>query len=96
MGSVCTGKDVQVELRPAPVGTGVVFLRMDSSSSKPVRAHVSNVVDTRLATSIGNADWSVQTIEHLLAALMGLGIDNVKIRVFGNELPILDGSANLD
>ena len=53
---------------------------------------MSNVVDTRLATSIGDANWSVQTIEHLLAALMGLGIDNVKIRVF-ETVPILDGSA---
>lgn len=86
-----TGKSVEVALHPAPAGTGVVF--MGPASVTPVKAHVSNVVDTRLATSIGDANWSVQTIEHLLAALMGLGIDNVEIRVFGNELPILDGSA---
>ena len=88
-----TGKAVHVELRPASVDTGVVFGFPKTSGGALVPAHVAHVVDTQLATSIGDAKGRVQTIEHLLAALRGVGLDNVCIAVDGDELPILDGSA---
>ena len=91
-----TGSPAQVVLHPAPAGSGLVFTRSDRSDAEDlslVPAHVDHVVDTRLATSIGNSSWTVSTIEHLLAALQGLELDNITIDVDGNELPILDGSA---
>jgi UDP-3-O-[3-hydroxymyristoyl] N-acetylglucosamine deacetylase len=88
-----TGEPVQVALHPAAEGCGIVFSRSDHPDVIPVPALVGNVVDSRLATSIGNHSWQVSTIEHLLAALHGLELDNVRIEVRGDELPILDGSA---
>jgi UDP-3-O-[3-hydroxymyristoyl] N-acetylglucosamine deacetylase len=80
-------------LRPAPIDTGVVFVRTDLSPVVEIKASNEAVVDTRLATTIGVGDAKISTVEHVLAALSGLGIDNVYIEVSGPEMPIMDGSA---
>ena len=88
-----TGEKVYLTLRPAPVDTGVVFVRTDLSPVVEIKASNEAVVDTRLATTIGVGDAKISTVEHVLAALSGLGIDNVYIEVSGPEMPIMDGSA---
>ena len=88
-----TGEKVYLTLRPAPIDTGVVFVRTDLSPVVEIKASNEAVVDTRLATTIGVGDAKISTVEHVLAALSGLGIDNVYIEVSGPEMPIIDGSA---
>ena len=88
-----SGKPVTLEISPASENTGIIFQRSDSLNAMPVKAHVLNVSGTDLCTTIGSGASSVSTIEHLMAALVGLGIDNAWIRVSGPEIPILDGSA---
>ncbi len=89
-----TGQRVRVSLRPAPADTGVVFLRTDVKGDGRIAATGRNVVSTRLNTVIGNAAGvSVATVEHLMAALCALGVDNVLIELDGPEAPIMDGSA---
>ncbi|MDR1922720.1 MAG: UDP-3-O-acyl-N-acetylglucosamine deacetylase, partial [Candidatus Adiutrix sp.] len=80
-------------LKPAPAGGGIHFKRLDLADAAPVKAAPENVASTTLATSIGRGDNSVGTVEHLLAALAALGLDNVNVEVDGPELPIFDGSA---
>jgi len=88
-----TGAQVTLTLRPAPADHGIVFHRVDLPGSPGIPATAANVVDTALATNLGTAEGRVGTVEHLLAALSGLGIDNVRVEVDGPEVPILDGSA---
>lgn len=88
-----SGKDVHMEILPALAGTGIVFQRVDHKGAVPVAAHPANITATELCTTIGTGISSVSTIEHLMAAFVGLGIDNAIVRVDGPELPILDGSA---
>nr|C6E4T9.1 RecName: Full=UDP-3-O-acyl-N-acetylglucosamine deacetylase; Short=UDP-3-O-acyl-GlcNAc deacetylase; AltName: Full=UDP-3-O-[R-3-hydroxymyristoyl]-N-acetylglucosamine deacetylase [Geobacter sp. M21] len=88
-----TGKTITLTLRPAEAGTGIVFHRVDLSPAVSIEAHASNVVNTRLSTTIGRGDASVSTIEHLMAALYGCGIDNAHVDIDGPEVPIMDGSA---
>jgi UDP-3-O-[3-hydroxymyristoyl] N-acetylglucosamine deacetylase len=89
-----SGAPVSVELRPAPPSTGVRFVRDDVEGAQPVAARVENALDCRYATTIGAAGhWSVSTVEHLLAAVSSLGLDNVDVGVRGPEVPVLDGSA---
>lgn len=85
------GMQTRVELRPAAVDTGYVFVRADCPGG--IRVAQESVVQTTLATTLGNGDWSVATVEHLLAALRGSMLDNVEIAVDGDEVPALDGSA---
>jgi UDP-3-O-[3-hydroxymyristoyl] N-acetylglucosamine deacetylase len=85
------GARVSVTLRPAPAGHGIVFRRTDLGAS--VCATFDRVVDTRLCTVIAGGGARVATIEHLMAAFAGSGIDNALVEVDGPELPILDGSA---
>jgi len=87
------GKKVNLTLKPALPNTGIVFRRTDIPHSEPTRAILANVTDGNLATTIGNNGTGINTIEHLLAALAGLGIDNVLIEIDAPEIPILDGSA---
>jgi len=87
------GKKVNLTLKPAPPNTGIVFHRVDQPDSLPTRAIIANVTDGKLATTVGNNGTGVNTVEHLLAALTGLGIDNVIIELDAPEIPILDGSA---
>lgn len=90
---VHTGDKVYLTLRPAPVNTGIVFVRVDCSPAVEIPAHSSFVGDTSLCTSLVNEGVRVSTVEHLLSALAGLGIDNLYVEVTAPELPIMDGSA---
>lgn len=88
---VHSGRRVSVTLLPAPAGHGIVFRRTDLGRDIP--ATYNRVVDTKLCTTIGEGSARVGTIEHLMAALGGAGVDNVTIEVDGPEIPIMDGSA---
>ncbi|MBW6493366.1 MAG: UDP-3-O-acyl-N-acetylglucosamine deacetylase [Burkholderiaceae bacterium] len=94
-----SGRRVELTLRPAPADTGVVFRRTDLEPPVEIRAAADRVTDTRMASTLstgqGSHDPSAQvaTVEHLMAALAGLGIDNVYVDVTAPEIPILDGSA---
>jgi len=88
-----TGAQVTLTLRPAAADHGVVFHRVDLPGSPGISATARHVVDTALATNLGNGEARVGTVEHLLAALSGLGVDNVRVEVDGPEVPILDGSS---
>ncbi len=87
-----TGKRVTLTLRPAKPDTGIVFVRTDLGG-ECVRANIGNVVDTVLATTLGHRGVRVATVEHVLAALRGLGVDNAVVELDGEEVPIMDGSA---
>ena len=86
-----TGRDVVMSLKPAPRDTGVVFTRTDRGVD--IHASVNEVSDTAFATTLGNGKGKIRTVEHLLAAASGLGIDNLHVELSGSEVPILDGSA---
>ena len=88
-----TGEEVAVRFKPAPVDAGVVFVRVDGSSSARIRAHISNVTKRARRTSLRNGTMAIETVEHCLAALHGLGIDNVEVELNGGELPGGDGSS---
>lgn len=81
-------------LRPAAPGNGVVFRRMDMPDAADVPAHHDFIVDTRLGTTLGRGEARVATVEHLLSALAGTGIDNAWVDLDGPEVPALDGSAS--
>ena len=88
------GQKTSLTLRPAGANTGIVFRRIDIVGSREILASWENVVDTRMCTTISNADGvTVSTIEHLMSALAGCGIDNVYIDIDGLEVPVMDGSA---
>lgn len=88
-----TGKKVYLTLRPAAIDTGIVFRRVDLDEPVEIQATADSVVDTRLSTTLGNGDVTVSTVEHLLSAFAGLGIDNAYVDVSAAEVPIMDGSA---
>ncbi|MEE4203936.1 MAG: UDP-3-O-acyl-N-acetylglucosamine deacetylase [Halieaceae bacterium] len=88
-----TGEKVFLTLSPAPVDTGIVFRRTDLSPVAEIPARAEMVGDTTLSTSLGLGDVRVSTVEHLLSAMAGLGIDNAYIDVTAPEVPIMDGSA---
>lgn len=90
-----TGANVNVTFKPAPANHGYVFKRIDLPGEPLIKADVDNVVDTRRGTTIAVNDAKVHTIEHLLAALVGLQIDNVLIELDGEEVPIMDGSSKM-
>ena len=89
-----TGEKVFLTLRPAPEDTGIVFRRSDLSPMVEIQASAENVGDTMLSTTLTKGEVRVSTVEHLLAALAGLGIDNAIIDVTAPEVPIMDGSAS--
>jgi UDP-3-O-[3-hydroxymyristoyl] N-acetylglucosamine deacetylase len=89
-----TGEKVYLTLRPAPVDTGIVFRRIDLDPVVELLARAENVGDTRLSTSLGTGNAQVSTVEHLLSAMAGLGIDNAIVDVTAPEVPIMDGSAS--
>ncbi len=86
-----TGRHASVRLKPAPRDTGIMFYRNDKNVM--IRAHVGTVADTAFATSLGSNGTKIKTVEHILAAIAGLGIDNLLIEMDGSEVPILDGSS---
>lgn len=92
-----SGEKVSLTLNPADAGTGIVFKRTDiAGGGASIPAKWDRVVDTRMCTTIGNGDGdgvTVATVEHLMAALAGCGIDNALIELNGSEVPIMDGSA---
>jgi UDP-3-O-[3-hydroxymyristoyl] N-acetylglucosamine deacetylase len=88
-----SGARVQMTLRPASAGTGIVFSRVDIAPGLDIPARAEFVVDTRFATTLGIGRVRVGTVEHLLSALNGLGIDNLRVEIDGPEIPIMDGSA---
>lgn len=88
-----SGRTVNLTLKPASVDSGIRFFRTDLVADTHIKAHMDKVIDTRLATTIGEDSCQVSTTEHLLAALRGYGIDNVDIELDSPEVPIMDGSA---
>jgi len=88
-----TGQKVAMVLRPAPIDTGVVFCRSDLEGNPAIPAHALNVTNTTMATVIEKNGARVSTVEHLMSAFAGLGIDNAYVDVSGEEVPIMDGSA---
>ncbi|MGB5261224.1 MAG: UDP-3-O-acyl-N-acetylglucosamine deacetylase [Gammaproteobacteria bacterium] len=88
-----TGEKIYLTLRPAPVNTGIVFCRVDLDRPVQIPARPENVGDTRLSTTLMRDDVRISTVEHLLSAMAGLGIDNAYIDLSAAEVPIMDGSA---
>ncbi len=87
-----SGRKVKLALRPAPVDTGIVFRRIDMNPPVSIKAEPERVNDTRMATTLDKGKAKIATIEHLMSALSGLGIDNCYVEVDGAEIPIMDGS----
>ncbi len=86
-----TGRHAVVKLKPAPRDSGIIFNRTDRPAV--IRSHIGAVTDTAFATTLGSSGVKIRTVEHILAALAGIGIDNLIIEVDGPEIPILDGSS---
>lgn len=88
-----TGDKVYLTLRPAAVDTGIVFRRTDLAKPVEVKASPENVTDTRLSTTLESHGVKISTVEHLMSAFAGLGIDNAYVDLTAPEVPIMDGSA---
>jgi UDP-3-O-[3-hydroxymyristoyl] N-acetylglucosamine deacetylase len=88
-----TGKKIFLTLRPAAANTGVIFRRVDLEDPIEIKATPNNVGDTSLSTSLVQDDVRISTVEHLMSAIAGLGIDNVYVDISAPEVPIMDGSA---
>ena len=88
-----TGEPIYLALKPAPVDTGIVFRRMDTNPIVEIQARAGSVGDTTLNTCLVKDGVRVSTVEHLLSAFAGLGIDNAIVELTGPEVPIMDGSA---
>ena len=89
-----TGVKICLTLNPAPVGTGIVFRRVDLDPVVEIPARVENVSNTRLSTTLEHNGAKVSTVEHLMSAFAGLGVDNAYVDVTAGEVPIMDGSAH--
>ncbi|KXS45890.1 MAG: UDP-3-O-[3-hydroxymyristoyl] N-acetylglucosamine deacetylase [Candidatus Frackibacter sp. T328-2] len=90
-----TGEEVNITCKPLPANSGIIFRRVDLSSNPEVEAKIENVIATKRSTTIGNEDCEINTTEHLLAALNGIGVDNLLIEIDANEVPVTDGSAKV-
>jgi UDP-3-O-[3-hydroxymyristoyl] N-acetylglucosamine deacetylase len=88
-----TGEKVAMTLRPARPNTGIVFRRVDTPNPVDLRADAFHVGDTRLSTTLEDGGAKVATVEHLMSAFAGLGVDNAYVDLSGSEVPIMDGSA---
>lgn len=88
-----SGVPVNLCLRPAPADHGIVFRRVDVDPPREIRSRAGAVGDTRMASTISDGELKVATVEHLMSALSGLGIDNAVVEVDAAEIPIMDGSA---
>jgi UDP-3-O-[3-hydroxymyristoyl] N-acetylglucosamine deacetylase len=89
-----TGRKVRIALRPAPPDTGIVFRRVDLDPAVEVPARAELVGEARLASTLVQGDVKIHTVEHLMSAFGGLGVDNVYVDLDAAELPIMDGSAS--
>ena len=87
------GKKVTLTLKPAAIDTGIVFTRADLPGAPSIQATPEAVTDTRMCSALEHNGARVSTVEHLMSALAGLGVDNVMIKVTASEIPIMDGSA---
>lgn len=88
-----SGRSVRMTLGPAPTNTGVLFRRIDLPARPTIEARPDNIADVHHATTIGKGGVMVRTIEHLMAAFFGMGLDNVIVDLDGEEVPAMDGSA---
>jgi UDP-3-O-[3-hydroxymyristoyl] N-acetylglucosamine deacetylase len=88
-----TGQKVYLTLKPAPENTGIIFRRVDLEPVVEIAAKAENVGDTTLSTSLVKGSVKISTVEHLLSAMAGLGIDNAIVELSASEVPIMDGSA---
>ncbi|MCK5688846.1 UDP-3-O-acyl-N-acetylglucosamine deacetylase, partial [Myxococcota bacterium] len=92
-----SGAPIRMEVLPAPANNGITFVRTDKSPHAELRASIEYLADTQLATTlaagINGSRVSISTVEHLLAAFRGLGIDNARVLLDGSEVPIMDGSS---
>lgn len=89
------GEKINLTIKPAPVNTGIAFVRTDLSPAVRIPASAENVTETTLNTSLGDGKGvNVSTVEHLMSAMAGLGIDNAEIELTASEVPIMDGSAS--
>ena len=88
-----TGDKVSLSLRPAPVNTGIVFRRVDLTPAVEIKACATDVGDTSMSTTLVRDEVRISTVEHLLSAIAGLGIDNLYVDIDASEVPIMDGSA---
>lgn len=88
-----TGQKVYLTLKPAPINNGIVFRRIDLDPVVGIQASAYNVADTKLSTNLGRDGVRIATVEHLLSAMAGLGIDNAFVELSAEEVPIMDGSS---
>ena len=88
-----SGEKVYLTLKPAPIDTGIVFCRADLDPVVQIPARAENVGETTMSTTLVSGDTKVDTVEHLLSAMAGLGIDNAYVELSASEVPIMDGSA---
>lgn len=88
-----SGKAVRMIIKPAPADSGITFERLDASDDCKIRASFDNITQTNMATTIGMNGHSISTVEHLMAAFFGMGIDNALVQIDGDEVPIMDGSS---
>jgi len=88
-----SGEEVTLVLKPAPANHGVVFKRVDLTGSPTIQPRVDHVTDLVRATTIQSGHAKIQTVEHVLSALSGCGVDNVVVEMNASEPPIMDGSA---
>ena len=88
-----TGLPTHMTIRPAVPDTGIVFIRRDVEKEVRIRAHIDNVSDATLATTISQEGVKVSTVEHLMAAFAGVGVDNAEVELDAPEVPIMDGSS---
>jgi len=88
-----TGRKINMNIKPAPADTGIVFIRRDLPDAAPIQARYDNVCDTTLATTLGSNGVTVSTVEHLLSAFSAMGVDNAAVELDSFEVPVMDGSA---
>ena len=90
-----TGAQIFMSIKPADIDTGIVFMRLDIPDTPTIKACLESVKSTPRCTILGNADFSISTVEHLMAAFSALGITNACVELNGPEVPILDGSSEI-
>ncbi|MBD66809.1 MAG: UDP-3-O-[3-hydroxymyristoyl] N-acetylglucosamine deacetylase [Halobacteriovoraceae bacterium] len=88
-----SGRKAKLKMYPAPANTGIIFQRTDIADASQIKAHAKNVGPTNNNTTLGEGRDAIHTVEHLLSALYGFGVDNVFIEIDGPEVPIMDGSS---
>ena len=86
-----SGEPIKMLLEPMPANSGITFIHANSGTTLPLS--VDSITDTKLATVLGKKPNAISTIEHFLSAIYAYGIDNLKVSIYGNEMPVMDGSA---